>query len=366
MKHAHIISLSVLMLFCSCTKSYPDHWDDSSGESMPELIGWSVSADIPTDASVHKTRALVDDYYDLRDACTLSESHEPEKIGLMGEYTLDGSSKVVFDDVDLWWWEKDDGNPYPDADGSDSYWNYPGDNVYWTENAEYTFKAYFPKSKVELQPGSGADRLLAVYDTEVSQYDLLVAHRQLGSKEENPVKLNMLHGLAALKFDFRFVDEDVTDHLLACWLENHDPDGFYTSSTLNFGTDIVWPESSAAPVGTPIYYWEPFAPMVISGDKAAEAYSTSAPVGMGSIYTDNSGWLLIIPQSSDIAGGLKLCFKTATGGNVIYRIDIPAYEFTAGHRYNYHVRMTSTEIKVGLTIADWNERKSSYEIDFNE
>lgn len=366
MKHAFNILLSVVMLLSSCTKGYLDHGDSSSGESMPELIGWSVSADLPDGALDPKTRALVDDYDNLRDACTLLESHEPEKIGLLGEYTLDGVSKVVFDNIDLWWWEKEDGNPYFEQDGGNSYWNYSGDNVYWTDDADYTFKAYFPKSKVELQPGSGAEKLLAVYDTEISQYDLLVAHRQLKSKEENPVKLDMLHALSALKFDFQFVDDDVTDHLLACWLENHRSDGFYTSSTLNYSNEVVWPKSTATPVGTPIYYWEPFAPLAITGTHAVEAYSTSASVGKGGVYTDNSGWILIIPQASDKAGSLKLCFKTDTGGNVVYRVDLPAYEFAAGSRYNYHVKMTSTEIKVGLTISDWNERKSSYEIDFNE
>jgi hypothetical protein len=57
---------------------------------------------------------------------------------------------------------------------------------------------------------------------------------------------------------------------------------------------------------------------------------------------------------------------TATGGNTVYSIDLPAFDFKAGHRYTYHVKLTSTGIELSLTIADWNERKSSYEIDFNE
>ena len=366
MKHAFTILSIIAIIMGSCTKSHLNHGDDSLKEGVPQLIGWRVSADTTLDALKPKTRALVNDYYNLRNACTQFEYQEPEKIGLLGKYTLEGTSKVVFDNIDLWWWEKEDGNPYKEEDGADSYWNYPGENVYWTENANYTFKAYFPKSKVELQPGSGADKLLAVYDTEISQYDLLVAHRQLGAKEENPIKLNMQHALAALKFDFKFVEEGVTDKLLACWIENHRTDGFYTSSTLNYTNQITWPKSTAKPIGNQIYYWEPFVPLAITGSKAVVAYSTAASTGRGTVYTENSGWILIIPQASEYEGSLKLCFKTETGGNVIYRVDLPAYEFNAGYRYNYHVKMTSTGIKIGLTIADWNERKSSHEIDFNK
>lgn len=366
MKHAFTIFWITVMIMGSCSKGHLNNGDDSWGESIPQPIGWSVSAYNPVDASAPATRALVDDYSNLRDACTKFEYQEPEKIGLLGKYNLDGTSKVVFDNVDLWWWEKEDGNPYLESDGGNSFWNYSGEDVHWTDKANYIFKAYFPKSKVELQPGSGADKLLVVYDTEISQYDFLVAHRQLGAKEENPIKLDMQHALAALKFDFQFVEEGVSDKLICCWIENHRADGFYTSSTLNYTNNIVWPKSTATPVGTQIYYWEPFAPLPITGSKATDAYSTTAPIGKGSIYAQNSGWILVIPQASDYAGSIKLCFKTETGGNVIYKADLPAYEFEAGFRYNYHIKMTSTEVKVGLSIAAWNELKSSHEIDFNK
>ena len=353
------------MLLCSCTKSPLGNEIDSSVQGGLELIGWSVSADSHADASANATRALVENYAGLRDACTQFEYQEAEKIGLLGKYTSGGKSKVVFDNVDLWWWEKPDGNPYDDQTGAHSRWNCSGDPVYWADDADYTFKAYFPKSKVQLQPGSGADMLLAVYDSQTAQYDLLVSHRALRSYAENPVNLNMKHALAALKFDFQFVDLGVTDNLISCWLENHSSDGFYTSSTLNFEEDIVWPKSTANPVGTALYYWEPFTPMVISSDKAVTAYSTAAAVGNGSVFTENRGWLLVIPQSNTKAGTLKLCFRTSTGGNAVYRADLPSYDFRPGYRYNYHIKMTSTEVKVSLTIAEWNKRNSSYEIDFN-
>ena len=363
MRHANFIAFFSMVLLCSCSKVVNDKPSD---ESVSELIKWKIAVEDVIDRMAPSTKALIEEYNDLKEACTALENREAEKIGLLGNFTLDGKSETAFDNVDLWWWEKENGNPFSDYQGNDSYWNYPGEDVYWEDGADYTFKAYFPKSQVGLQPGSDAEKLLIVYDTQVSQFDLLVAHRTLRAKSENPVNLPLKNALAALGFDFQFVDDQVTDRLLSCWLENQSDGGFYTSSTLNFENEIIWPQSTPVPAGRPIYYWEPDSPVEITGSKAVKAYSTAASVENGSLYTDNSGWLLIIPQSSKNPGTLKLCFKTSTGGSAVYSINLPAYDFQAGHRYNYHVKMTSTGIELSLTIADWNERKSSYEIDFND
>ena len=96
------------MLISSCSKVVID---DHSGESMSDIIGWKVSADGLDTA----TRALIEDYTDLRDACTAFENQEAEKIGLLGNYNKDGQTKVAFDNIDLWWWEKEDGNPFKDT-----------------------------------------------------------------------------------------------------------------------------------------------------------------------------------------------------------------------------------------------------------
>lgn len=365
MKHLYLLLISFMVLSSSCTEGIIGV-DTPLGGSYDNLIGWSVSAGENTGLLDPISRALIENYTDLRDACTTKEDHEAEKIGVLGDYTINGQTITAFNNVDLWWWEKEDGNPYFDHLGDYSNWNYPGENVYWTDEADYTFKGYFPKSKVTLQPGSGAEQLLVVYDTQVSQYDFLVSHKKLKSRSENPVKLIMKNALSALKFDFQFVNEGVTDNLVACWLENTDKGRFFTSSTLNFSEEIVWPQSTPNPLGTQLYYWEPSTSLEITGSTPVNAYSTSASAGKGSLYTKNSGWLLIIPQANDEPGTLKLCFKTSTGGNVVYSVGLPAYDFRPGYRYNYHIKMSSTGIRVSLTIADWNERKSSYEIDFNE
>lgn len=349
------------IFFCSCSEDII-----TSEHDAKNVIGWNVSAGDIASGALPNTRALMNDYLSLKDACSSKEYRDAEKIGLYGKYILDGSSSVIFNNADLWWWVKEQEYIFKDETGDDSHWNYIGDNIYWIGGAEYTFKSYFPKSKVQLQPGSDSDRILATYDTENEQFDMLVAHKKINAGEENPVKLIMKHALAAVKFDFQFSSEGVTDNLIACWLENTTSNGFFTSSTLNFTEDIIWPNSTPAPAGTRFYYWEPYNAVAITSTSTASAYLASAPEGKGAEFTTNEGWILVIPQSSELEGNVKLCFKTSTGGNTVYSAALPAYNFLPGNRYNYHVKISATEINLGLTISDWNERKSSHEIDFNK
>ena len=78
MKHAYLISACFAMLLSSCSKVIIDN--DHSGENLSDIIGWKVYADGIDPAS----RALIEDYTDLREACTAFEGQEAEKIGLLG------------------------------------------------------------------------------------------------------------------------------------------------------------------------------------------------------------------------------------------------------------------------------------------
>lgn len=346
--------LILILLFVSCSVPVL--------ETPPEqdLILWDItSADIPD------TKALVNSYVTLRNACTQDEDGA-EKIGLWGSYALDGATETIFSDADLWWWEKEDGNPFDDVLGNPSMWNYEGEGKRWVTGADYVFRAYFPKSMVTLQPGSDMDRFLVVYDTQVSQFDMMVASRELKAGSENPVKLIFGHALSAIRFDFQFVEEGVKDNLIACWLENAESGGFYTSSTLNYEESVVWPSSTPYPVGNRMYYWEPSEPLLIESGTAATAYASSAPAGSGDIYTGNEGWVLAIPQKMHGPAALKLCFRTSTGGNTVFSVGLPEGNLEAGSRYTFHIKISSTSIDLDLTIADWNERKSSHYIDMNE
>lgn len=358
-RRAALLLLSLVVLSVSCTK-------EPGQETEKYPICWDVATMDGYQGLPHDTKALIDDYASLRNACTLVETHDAEKIGLFGSYTLDGVSMPAFEDVSLWWWNKENGNPYDDVTGSPSMWNYEGDDVYWVDGADYVFKAYFPKSLVTLQPGSNSSRLFTVYDSQSSQYDLLVAHKALTATREHPVILNFMHALAALKFNFQFQSEGVTDQITECWLENVQPNGFYTSSTLNFTDSILWPASTADPVGAAMYYWKPVNPLYVTSSAVATAYSSYADDSNGNLYTGNHGWLMVIPQTISGPESLQLCFRTRTGGDVVYRAGIPAVELLPGNRYTYLVKISSTQIELTLTIADWNERDSSYEIDFNK
>ena len=357
------VGLLSFFLFSACNSNLEPEMSENN-EKIP--INWTVQTMEQKKNDSSSSRALIDEYADLRDACTYSEYHEVEKIGLFGSYEIDGISTSVFNNEDLWWWEKEDGNPYLDVLGNDNHWNYEGEDRYWEEGANYTFRAYYPKSKVILQPGSSVNQLLTVYDTQQNQFDLMVATKTMEAKAENPVQLEFKHALAALKFDFMFVNEGVVDHLTACWLENVQSNGLYTSSTLNYSTSIHWPQSTTNSVGQRMYYWQPNnAPTIGNENHKATAYKSAASLGYGSLYTENDGWLLIIPQTCAGPESVNLCFKTSTGADVVYRAGLPAVIFEPGYRYNYHIKISSTEIKLSLTIADWNERKSSHDIDFN-
>ena len=330
-------------------------------EAQPSIC-WKVES-LTNMQDGSASRALVEDYDDLRESCAGTE-----RIGLFGScYTTDGFT-VAFNNTSLWWWQKENGNFYTDNEGRENHWNYDGDNVYWEKSGTYVFRAYYPKSKVTLQPGSDANQLLTVYNTEQSQYDLLAAYKELETNAENPVKLIFNHALSALKFNLEFEEEGASDELLSFWIENKKTDGLYTSSTLNFGpgSSLMWPKTIINSINVPMYYWEAHIPPTFTSNQAATAYGSSASsVEKGSLYTDNDGWLFIIPQTCVGPESVNICFKTATGGDMVYRAGLPAVTFEPGYRYNYHIKISSTEIKLSLTIADWNERKSSHDIDFN-
>lgn len=343
-------------LFISCSKV-----EDAPKQAS---IQWNISSADQTEG-LPETKALIGSYIDLRDACTQDEDGA-DKIGLFGSCFSEGTDEYVFNDAELWWWEKEDGNPFEDPLGDQSHWNYEGDSKYWVDDSDYLFRAYFPKSKITLQPGSNASRFLIVYDTQQSQYDMMVASKRMKAATENPVKLLFYHTLAAIRFNYRFTDSGIKDKMTACWLENIEADGFYTSSTLNYEDSILWPASTSNPIGSRMYYWKPNSPMIIEGGSVATAYTSTAVAGSGALYTYNDGWILTIPQRMKGPSSLKLCFMTETGGSEVFSTGLPAVDLKAGYRYTFNINISSTNIDLKLTIADWNERDSHHHIDLND
>ena len=93
----------------------------------------------------------------------------------------------------------------------------------------------------------------------------------------------------------------------------------------------------------------------------------------GGLFTENDGWLLILPQAS--SGNLQFCFTTRNAEEGIYRVNIPkgteyddsgaviSEEYQPGKRYTYTIRITEADVELTITAADWNMRDSSYDIE---
>ena len=351
------ILLILILVISSCNKGELE-------QVHSDVIGWSVLASSAA-SSQPSSKALINDYNQLKDACNEHTGGVPQKIGLFGSCSINGASELVFDNEDLWWWAKDEGNPFKDYEGNDSNWNYPGENKNWKDDADYVFKAYFPKGEVDLHPSSDAKKLLIMYDASKQQYDLLVAHKGIKARAENPVVLQMDHPLAALKFDLTIVESAAEDYLVCCWLENILDGGIYTSSTLNYTNEMVWPQSTPVGVGIPMYYWEPYNPVKITSTDNVVAYYSAAENDKGALYTHNDGWILLIPQQCKGPEYVRFCFRTSRGGSKVYSVGLPVTEFLCGYRYSYHVKMSAAKPEISLKVTDWNGRKSSYDVDFN-
>ena len=205
---------------------------------------------------------------------------------------------------------------------------------------------------------------MIMYDAAYEQYDLLVAHKSIPSRKENPVVLQMEHPLSALRFDFTIMEESANDRLVGCWLENVTQEGLYMSSTLNFASGMVWPQSTPVGAGVHMYNWRPDVPLELGSSSSAVAYSQKAGEQNGALYTGNDGWILLVPQQCKGPEHVKFCFITECSGGNIYSVGLPAEEFKPGYRYSYHIKISSAKPEISVKISNWNSRKSSYEVDF--
>jgi hypothetical protein len=158
---------------------------------------------------------------------------------------------------------------------------------------------------------------------------------------------------------------------------------------------LDWHESYNSPATEKMYYWESTYGVTYKRESGtntpATAYTGTSKAGTE--FLNNDGYLLIIPQQSD--GTVQLCFTTYEGGEAVYRIPLPAKtgtsmatqrvnntydadntlvlgsaieeegtDFVAGYLYNYTITVTKTNLGVSLSIAPWNELKSSFDISF--
>ncbi|MBP3482482.1 MAG: fimbrillin family protein [Alistipes sp.] len=355
---------------------------------------------------------------------TLAEICTPtvggEAIAVWGDYCRNGIPSdraeytTVFRDTRLVYDNNAGTNPH-------SAWNYRGSAQYWMNDCSYRFRAYFPAT-VEPISSSNVMTLSLEYQSNRAQDDLMVAYNEADTAAPSfdptdPVELYFRHTLAALRFRFE-LGYGNSDTITACWLENGVRDDFAVAGILfcerresggriftvqnppqenELDAYFRWMKGYCPePIYDRFYKWSctdgnglQLETEVVNGTvnviKSAVAYDcTKDATAEGELFTQNGGWLLILPQES--SGNLQLCFQTEHGGNsTVFRVNIPkdtttrlyengvpkadeagnpVYGWRAGKRYSYTVRIRKSDLQVSLAVADWNMRYSSTQIEF--
>ncbi len=366
------IGTLLLMVMPSCISTQKDEPKVDSND----YITWDVVAE-----GAMQGRALVENDTHLQEACSSRKA-----IGIWSAYELDGevTENVLgneYGDVALMYQVNTEWDNY-------MWWTYAQEASKWVYGAKYTFNAYFPMSVVNEISSSNVSTFVIEYNSERYQEDLMTAYAFVDTKAPSfragvPVKLKMLHTLAALKFQFSFINEDNTtfddsDAITAFWLENTLMGrGVATTGVLAFGTidengvmngeHIHWypeyyPEPSTASNTKKIYAWEDANGVTFSstttGRNIAVAYSTDSDGKQK--YAVNNGWILTIPQETD--GTAQICFKLKNTGDLVHHVSLPTTTYEAGKRYTYDIRFSQTNVTVSLKIAAWNELKSTQDI----
>ncbi len=382
----------------SCSK--PDRAENPTPNAASLPIVWEVAGVDTPDA---RSRALIGPEFDsdgnpytdrdwttLEQACTpQNNGGEGEAIGIWADYSYTNSQgdevlmKNLFEGTRLIYAYKENGNPH-------SYWNYEGEDYYWYRGGKYKFRAYYPQRLAEnVVTSTSASTFVIEYPTHEMQEDLLLAYNYVDTADpqidlSQPVDLKFSHGLAAIRF-FIKANYPNSDRLTSCYLQNAETRDFATSGMLAYGSDtddesISWVNGYNPPVTERIYYWSnsgvEFTTDNAGNTTPALAYTDNGTTS-GDLYTQNDGWVLILPQTS--SGKLQFCFTTQSGQEAVYSVTIPevtertqasdgtvveSRAYLPGKRYTYTIAISETDLELTLTVADWNERESSHSIVF--
>lgn len=322
-------------------------------------IQWSVNPEAPA-------RALVDNAA-MQQACTPLANGTHESIGLWGQYTAAATATpgivVEFNATPLTFAPRtEDTNPFND-------WNYPGDVKYWETAAVYDFRACFPQ-KLMTTLMTQMDATIfqgGPINTSVLQEDILVAATQVNTATSNlgrPVHLNLQHIFAAIKFKVKAVAGFVPptgEALTSCWLQNQtsatdlfSPSGYLVHSG-NVNPEIRWYPYEASTA--PMYEWQH---QGVSFNQENTLYTPNN--GMkGSAYTNNNGWLLVVPQQVK-DGTLRFNYTLKQSGSEVFSVQIPAITYEPGKQYTYMLEIKGSSAEVTLTITPWNYLESSYDV----
>ena len=346
-----------------CNGSGEDFPTPSDQEKLP--IVWQVQSQ-----KAVESKALINDNSALQQACTPDSEGKSESIGIWGSYEVDAYTFLEFDAVPLTYAAKVGNTTNPSH-----MWNYPGDNKWWEPGAKYIFRACFPmKTMQELMSEINPKIIQGMVTTSTVQTDLMAASAYVEATGENmskTVQLQMRHLFSAVKFSVKAKqgyspgnDEKVN----SCWLENKDDNGgrFSTSGYLVYSgivdsESIVWTKSSSN--SNKMYYWEhkngisiPLSTVAASALYVNDSDETTP----GDIYCNNENWVLIIPQKND--GSLHFGYTLSNAGSLEFKVPIPAITYEPGKLYNYVLEISGADAQITLTIADWNQLDSSYNI----
>jgi len=113
-------------------------------------------------------------------------------------------------------------------------------------------------------------------------------------------------------------------------------------------------ESSSAPM----YKWENELGISFQSENTLYTYNGGA---VGEEYTQNSGWVLIIPQTVQ-EGTLQFCYTLKNAGEQKFSVYIPSITYEHGKQYTYMLEIRGSEASITLTIKPWNHLDSSYDI----
>lgn len=414
MKRVGFVLLCTGLLMGSCNDDDTKEIISPITESTTLPLNWSI---MPIEDMRGHTRALINSNTNLENACKPTTG---EGIGIWGDYELntnEGKQTIegFLDDVKLIYYG------ISQAEDSPTGWDYSSEteDQYWVWGGVYKFRAYYPQTAIRdhVISSSNATTFVINYNTTQLQEDLLVAYQPINTMQWNlaePVPLQFRHALAGLRFQFQLEQGlNETDYLTSCWLQNTSARDFTSVGMLAYGTEdpnnnneynpnwLDWHESYNSPATEKMYYWE--CPRTGStggieikmqgSANPATAYTNATGTTEGTAFLNNDGYVLIIPQQSD--GTVQLCFTTYEGGKTVYRIPIPQVtgtstdtqrgnfsydknntlilgsaidtsgtDFVAGYLYTYMVTITKTNLGMTLSIAPWNELKSSFDISF--
>lgn len=374
--------------------------DMPSAEISDQRIWWNVDSV----EGLRATKSLINSYDALVDACKPEgDGGDGGSISVWADYTIENeTTKNVFEGTSIIYQDKVGGNPH-------SSWNYKGNDIYWSLGGQYKFRAYYPTDAdnkgandtdgIQLGDGCNATVFQMNYNTMMTQKDLLVAYNTIDTRSWNlshPVPLNFRHALSALQFRFQLINTPGqeyldSDYLTSVWIENivdESEKPFTSIGGLVYGNEgegneekLGWTENKWRNPGDKLYEWVNDGVLMENRQEGGTVETTQAVAYTatgtteGQMFTDNDGFLLVIPQRSE--GNVKLFFTTSHGGDTEYSITIPKITgtdlngpsetgeyFIPGYRYIYTISITKTDIRLLLTIKPWNKLDSSYSYNF--